>query len=326
MLVDEITIKVHAGNGGDGVVRWLHAKGKEFGGPAGGDGGRGGDVVLQGVRDVGLLAKYKNEPSFKAESGESGSGKTMHGRDGKEFIFPIPIGSRITNVESGFYFDIEYEGQEVKLLSGGRGGRGNASYKSASNQDPYEMTKGEEGEWGIFRVELSLIADIGLLGLPNAGKSSLLNALTGASSAVGSYPFTTLEPHLGIFDRFVVADVPGIIEGASSGKGLGQKFLKHISRTKLLLHLISCEENVVEAYSVIRNELLQYGRAVENIPEVAVLTKADLFLEEEVDAKLQELKAAGIEALVVSVEDSVRFEEFRKTLRLQLSSVVPSRG
>ena len=293
-FIDEITLTAKAGKGGDGVVRWLHLKGKEKGGPSGGDGGKGGDVVLRAVHDLNVLYRYRGAPQFKAESGQEGMKKEMHGADGKSVVIDVPIGSKITIRETGQTFELLEEGEEIVVFKGGVGGYGNVRFKSSTNQYPEESTPGKAGEEGALLIEVQLIADVGLVGLPNAGKSSLLNTLTSAKSQIGAYPFTTLEPHLGVFHTYVIADIPGLIEGASEGKGLGHKFLRHIQRTKMILHLVSAEEdNVSRVYENIRNELITYDKNLAEKPELIFLTKHDTVSKEEFLEKKKELEQFG---------------------------------
>lgn len=276
-FVDELTITAHAGDGGDGVVRWLHLKGKEYSGPAGGNGGDGGDVFVRGVRDVGLLARYRGEKKFAAERGEPGANASMHGKRGRDTVIDLPVGSVITNKETGECVELIAEDEQKMILKGGRGGAGNAAFKSSVNRTPEESTPGGKGEEAEIHIELRLIADLGLIGLPNAGKTSLLNSLTGAEAKVGSYAFTTLDPNLGILYGFVLADIPGLIEGASSGKGLGFKFLRHIARTRLLIHCVSLEsENPVGDYETVRAEISRFeAGALKEKAEILLLTKSD---------------------------------------------------
>ena len=281
MFIDEITIKASAGRGGNGVVRWRREKFIDKGGPNGGDGGRGGSVFAVAVQDIHLLSKYKNKRVFNAPDGEEGQGGSRHGSSGEDLIIEFPVGSIITNIESGGSVSLLKAGQRELLLKGGTGGYGNEQFKSSINTTPEKATKGKFGEEGTFHVELELFADVGLVGLPNAGKSSLLNSLTNAKAKIGAYQFTTLDPNLGDFYGYVIADIPGLIEGASEGKGLGVKFLKHIKRTKMLAHLVSFEnEKPMAVYKEIRNELKSYDEALLEKDEVIILTKTDL-----VDAK-----------------------------------------
>lgn len=277
MFIDEIKFYAKAGRGGDGVVRWRREKFIDKGGPNGGDGGRGGDVYALAVADIHLLSKYKHKKAFEAEAGESGGGGSRHGKDGKDLIIELPIGSVITNVENGASVSLEEVGQKELLLKGGEGGYGNEHYKSSTNVTPKTASKGLAGENGNFKIELELFADVGLVGMPNAGKSSLLNSITNATAKIGSYQFTTLDPNLGDFYGYTIADIPGLIEGASEGKGLGVKFLKHIKRTKMIAHLISLEnENPMKVYKQIRKELENYDKTLLEKDEVIILTKTDI--------------------------------------------------
>lgn len=276
-FVDELTFQARAGRGGDGVIRWRHQKETAKGGPAGGDGGRGGSVFALGVRDLGALASYRYEKEFFAERGEDGGSNDCHGKSGKDLFIRVPVGSIITLSPSGKQFEVLHEGEEVLLLQGGQGGLGNANFKSSTNQYPTEVKKGRKGEEAEVHVELRLIVDIGFIGIPNAGKSSLLNALTNAKSKIGAYPFTTLEPHLGDFYGHIIADIPGLIEGASSGRGLGHKFLRHTARTKALFHLVSVEqEDPIADWKTVRDELASHDTLLAEKEEIVVLSKCDL--------------------------------------------------
>lgn len=275
-FVDELTIHCKAGRGGDGVVRWRQEKYIDRGGPWGGDGGKGGDVYVRGVRDVTLLSKYKANPEFIAGAGEAGAGARKHGKDGEDIIVDLPMGSTIVDKTTGYTFELKKDGEKVLVLRGGQGGLGNDHFKSSINTTPEKATKGRNGDESDFSVVVELIADAGLVGLPNAGKSSLLNILTNTSAKVGAYAFTTLEPNLGAFHNFILADIPGLIEGASEGKGLGHTFLRHIKKTKILIHLISLEsENPKDDYEKIREELKKYGEGLYEKDEIILLTKTD---------------------------------------------------
>jgi GTPase len=304
MFIDELNLHFKAGRGGDGVVRWRQEKGIEMGGPSGGNGGKGGDVYAVAVRDVGILAAYRNTKEFVAKDGEDGSKSLRQGGEGDNLEIKLPIGSRIKNLESGHVIELMNDGDKVLLLKGGRGGLGNEHFKSSTNVRPKQYTEGQPGEEADFHIELLLIVDLGLIGLPNAGKSSLLNALTSAKSKVGNFPFTTLEPSLGSFYGLVLADIPGLIEGASEGKGLGHKFLKHIERTKALLHCVSSEsDNPAETYNIVRKELELYNKDITDKPEVVLLTKVDTITEEEREAKLKSLRTVAKVVLPISAID-----------------------
>ena len=282
MFVDQITIFAKAGDGGDGVSRWRHEKFKPMAGPSGGNGGRGGDIIMRSVRDVNLLAKYTGEKKFFAENGEDGMGQSRFGKNGNDLIINIPVGSIVKDVERGRVYEFMTEGHEEKIFKGGGGGLGNEYFKSSINRSPEESTKGRKGEGGELEVTLSLVVDVGVIGMPNAGKSTLLNSLTNARSKVGDYPFTTLEPHLGDLYGYVLADIPGLIIGASEGKGLGHTFLRHISHTKMLLHLVSLEDkDFMEKYFDVRNELKKYNEDLLAKEEWIIFTKKDLVNKED---------------------------------------------
>ena len=320
MFVDEIEIYAKAGDGGDGVVRWLRAKFVPKGGPAGGNGGRGGDVYVRAVRDLGVLSKYTGAKEFKAINGEPGRSKSQYGKGQEDLFIDIPVGSKVTDIERERVYELNEEGETVRILRGGAGGLGNESFKSSVNRTPMESTKGQKGEAGTFKIELSLVADAGLIGFPNAGKSTLLNALTNASSRVGSYAFTTLEPHLGALYGFILADIPGLIEGASEGKGLGHKFLRHITRTKMLLHLVSLEqEDPLQAYKTVRNELGKFQKDLLDKDEWIILTKKDLVEQDKIDAVLHDLDTNKNRVFVISTETGDGVKEFQDSLVQKLS-------
>jgi GTPase len=315
MFIDEITLHLEAGRGGDGVVRWRHEKGIEKGGPSGGNGGKGGDVYAVAVRDIGVLASYRNVKEFKAGNGQAGANSVKQGKEGKDIEIKFPIGSRLTNLTTGHTLELLEEGEKTLLLKGGRGGLGNEHFKGSTNVRPRQATPGDLGEEADFTIELLLLVDLGIIGLPNAGKSSLLNALTSARSKVGAFPFTTLSPALGSLYGLVLADIPGLIEGAAEGKGLGHKFLRHIERTKALLHCISSElDDPVESYKIVRKELLLYNKEITNKPEVVVLTKTDMVSEAEKIKKMKALSKVSKEVLSVSAIDDQSLGELRDYL------------
>ena len=315
-FVDEAKIQVKSGKGGDGVVRWLRTKETARGGPSGGDGGRGGDVVLVGVRDVTALAHYRYEKKFHAEQGEAGGKELKHVGNGANTILNVPIGTVVRISKTNEEYEITKENERIVLFRGGKGGLGNAHFKSSTHQNPFERTIGKEGAGGDIELTLKIIADAGLVGLPNAGKSSLLNALTHAKSKVGYYPFTTLSPHLGDFYGRILADIPGLIEGASFGRGLGIKFLKHVERTGIILHLVSADQDdPVVAYREVQKEIELFGHGLANKQEIIILSKIDLISSAKCETKVQLLtRETGREVLTVSVEDPKAFKVFADRL------------
>lgn len=320
-FVDEMRVHAVAGHGGSGVVRWLRMKGLEKGGPAGGDGGRGGDIIVESVRDLAALAAYRYTKRIKAENGGAGEGVDRHGADGAPVVLRLPVGSTVRVSSTGDTFDLLKEGERIVILKGGPGGYGNAHYKGPTNQNPMQFSPGKNGQTGDIHITLKLIADAGLIGFPNAGKSSLLNELTRARSRVGAYPFTTLDPHLGDFYGRILADIPGLIEGASEGKGLGSRFLKHIERTKFLVHLVSVEqEDVIAAYRAIRDELSAFGNGLDQKDELIVLSKVDLVEPEEAETLRKALeKEAGKKVLSLTIADEALLKAFSDTLAQELA-------
>lgn len=309
-MVDQIKIRAKAGKGGDGVVRWLHEKGKEFGGPSGGDGGNGGNIVFRAVRDLNVLASYRGRSEFKAEKGADGGNKNMAGKNAEDLVLDIPVGAVVTRIADGAQFEFLKDGEMQALLKGGRGGAGNAHFKSSVNQYPTEAIPGKEGEQSAFIIELRIIADVGLIGLPNAGKSSLLNALTKAHAKVGGYAFTTLEPNLGVYFGYVIADIPGLIEGAAEGKGLGHDFLRHVSRTKVLIHCVAADSaDPLEEYETVRTELVGYSEALSRKAEIVFCTKADTISEADMDALVKKFKKKKLHAVPVSIIDDGLLKE-----------------
>ncbi len=299
-FVDEVVIRVKAGDGGNGCVSFRREKYIEFGGPNGGDGGDGGDVYLVAERNLNTLIDFRHQRYYEAQRGENGSGNNMTGRRGDDIEVSVPVGTVAYDAETGEMIgDLIEPGQRLLVAKGGWHGLGNLRYKSSVNRAPRQSKPGTPGELRVLRMELKLLADVGLLGLPNAGKSTLISAVSSARPKVADYPFTTLYPNLGVVSvgvtqSFVMADIPGLIEGAAEGAGLGIQFLRHLARTSLLLHVVDvaplAEENEpVRAVRTIESELEQYSEALANYPRWLVLNKIDLLPPEERAARCQEI-------------------------------------
>jgi GTP-binding protein len=313
MLIDDITIRVVAGNGGDGMVAFN--KNLMSLGPTGAAGGTGGSVYVEGVSDLGALTRLRNAKVFEAESGDVGGRQFNDGQDGEDLTIYVPVGTVIHNLDTKTESEITKIGERLLIANGGRGGKGNFHYRSSTNTSPKQSQKGEPGEKWTVRLELKLIADVGLIGLPNAGKSSLLNELTRAKSKVANYAFTTLEPNLGVYYDLILADVPGIIEGASSGKGLGIKFLRHVERTNTLFHLISAEStDPARDYKIIRKELGDYNRALLDKKEYLFVSKSDMVSGTALKEKTAKLKKLNPNVITLSIHDIESLEKVKKIL------------
>jgi len=293
-FLDQVKIYVKAGDGGSGSPSFRREKFIEFGGPDGGDGGKGGSVMLVSERNLNTLIDFRYQQHFKAERGRDGSGKNKTGRGGENLYLKVPIGTQVFEEDNKtLIFDFKKENEEFVAAIGGKGGFGNTRFKSSTNRAPKKFTKGAIGEEFWIWLQLKTIADIGIIGLPNAGKSSLLASLTSATPKIANYKFTTLNPNLGvaIYDdkEITLADIPGLIEGAHKGTGLGIKFLKHIERCKVLLHLIDIsEKNLVNSYSQVRDEMAKYSSELLKKQEIIVFNKTDLLDEEEKNKKIKE--------------------------------------
>jgi GTPase len=313
MLIDDVTIKVSSGKGGDGIATFN--KTKMSLGPTGGSGGKGGDVFVVGVKSISVLRHFQHKKKFSAEDGKNSLGQLRDGRDGKDLVLEVPTGTVIHNLNNKTDIEVNEIDQQKLLFKGGWGGRGNFLFRSSRNTTPKEFEKGKPAETATLRLELKLIADVGFVGLPNVGKSTLLNSLTNAKSRVADYQFTTLEPHLGAYYELILADIPGLIEGASDGKGLGIKFLRHIERTKILFHFVSAEsEDVVKDYQIIRKELGAFNPDLLKKKEYVFLSKSDMTTKKEIKEKTKLLKKLNPKVLPLSFLDDESVMKVKKLL------------
>lgn len=300
MLVDEANITVQGGNGGPGKVAFFPFKS----GPCGGNGGRGGDVYMVVNQNHPSLKRYVERTTFKAGNGTQGDANRRMGEDGKDLELQVPMGTTVRDIDTGEEIELNRDVTRILICRGGIGGRGNDAFKSSTNQTPRNAEQGKKGQIRNLKLIMKLIAEYGFIGLPNAGKSTLLNALTAANVRTAPYPFTTLEPNLGVYNGRVIADIPGLIEGASTGKGLGTKFLRHIEKVHMLFHCISVEsDNIEKDYETIVSELKQYNPQLLEKETVILLTKTDLATKEDVAAKLEILKKFKPEAIALTVLD-----------------------
>lgn len=321
MFIDDVIIKIKAGRGGDGKAAFNNTKTGL--GPTGADGGRGGNIYFEGVSDLNALIQFRYQKELAAEDGKKGKVQFNDGADGADLILKVPVGTVIHNLSTDKKTEIVSIGQRLLIAKGGWGGKGNFKFRSAINTSPTEFQEGLPGEEYELRLELKLIADVGFVGLPNVGKSSLLNKLTNAKSKVANYFFTTLNPNLGVYYELILADIPGLIEGASNGKGLGVKFLRHIERTKIIFHFISAESpEPAKDYQIIRGELGAYNKDLLNKPEYIFLSKADIIDKNEVDIKIKELKAINKEAMPISIIDDESIGHVEELLRKIIKQTV----
>ncbi len=282
MFLDKAKIKIQSGRGGNGIVAWRREKYVDKGGPAGGNGGKGGDVYLIATEDLTTLLDFKFQSVFKAENGENGYIKTQHGKCGKDLYVKVPVGTIVKDAQTGkIIADLNHTGQTILAAQGGRGGRGNACFATPQKRAPQFCEPGENGIERTLELELKLIADVGLLGMPNAGKSTLISAVSSAKPKIADYPFTTLVPNLGVVkkdngDSYVLADIPGLIEGASEGTGLGHEFLRHVERCRFLIHLVDLtEENPIKNYKIINEELKKHSKKLSQVYQIIALNKID---------------------------------------------------
>ena len=328
MFVDIATVRVKAGKGGDGAVSFRHEKYVDKGGPDGGDGGRGGDVVFRATKDLNTLLNFRYKPELTAESGQAGSKRNKRGRSGEPLLVKVPVGTLVTR-GGELVVDLAEDGQEAVVAKGGDGGFGNAHFKSSTRQAPRMAELGEAGEEFEAELELKLLADVGLVGFPNAGKSTFLSVVSNAKPEIANYEFTTLTPNLGVADiddgSILIADIPGLIEGASEGKGLGDQFLRHIERTAVLLHMIDAySDDPAQKYRAIRHELEKYSHELALRPEVVALTKCDGLDQEIIAMQATAIQNVAPEAQVVALS-SQSGEGVKDLLRLLRQEVVAYR-
>ncbi len=328
-FLDKESLLIKSGDGGDGITSFIRYKGVSAGGPDGGDGGNGGNVYFVGDRHKTSLIDFKFKHKFVAENGARGDTKNCHGKNGQDLIIPVPLGTIITDAETGdFICDIYYDGQKRLMMSGGKGGKGNARFTTSRRHCPHFAQKGEKTEIKRVNLELKVIADVGLIGFPNVGKSTLLSKISGAKPKIANYHFTTLSPNLGVVnyydDTFIAADIPGLIEGAADGLGLGHDFLKHIERTRLLCHVVDISgvegRNPIEDYKAINKELKNYSKTLSSLKQIIVLNKCDIYGAEE-NVKEFKAKVKGKKILTVSALTGDGKEELIKILHEELKNI-----
>lgn len=326
-FLDQAKVYVRAGDGGNGCVGFRREKFVEFGGPDGGDGGKGGDVVVECVANLNTLLDYRYQQHFKAKKGGHGMGQNRTGAKGADVVLKVPPGTQILDEDETLIADLTKPGDRIVLLKGGNGGFGNAHFKSSTNQAPRRANPGQQGKEMHIWLRLKLIADAGVIGLPNAGKSTFLSVVSAAKPKIADYPFTTLHPNLGVvridgFD-FVLADIPGLIEGAHEGAGIGDRFLGHAERTAVLLHLVDATlDDSADAYTVVRGEVEAYGAGLEDKPEIVALSKADAVPKEELKKKARALKkVAGTTPLIVSAASGEGVPEVLRALAAEIKKL-----
>ena len=326
-FLDQAKVYIRSGDGGAGCVSFRREKYIEYGGPDGGNGGRGGDVWIECIEGLNTLIDYRYQQHFKAKKGVHGMGKNRTGAKGDDITLNVPAGTQIFD-SNELLADLTDVGQKIKILSGGNGGFGNAHFKSSTNQAPRTANPGQEGEEKWVTLRLKLIADVGIIGLPNAGKSTFLSCCTAAKPKIADYPFTTLHPNLGVVriddQELVIADIPGLIEGAHEGVGIGDRFLGHVERTQVLIHLIDCNsQDPIAAYNVVRNELKAYGHELENKPEIVALSKIDSVTKTERQAQAKALKKVSNDAplLISSISGEGMKQLLRKIIALKIKYI-----
>lgn len=313
MLIDDVKIRVTAGTGGKGMVAFN--KNLMSLGPVGGTGGKGGSIYVEGISDLSALNKFRFKKEIKTENGQDGRSQLRDGRDADDLVLKVPVGTVVHNLETGENIEITKIGQISIIVRGGAGGKGNFHFRSSTNTTPKEFEYGKPGESFEIRFELKLIADVGFVGLPNVGKSSLLNELTNTKSKVANYPFTTLEPNLGVYYQLILADIPGLIKGASLGKGLGIKFLRHIERTKIIFHFVAADStDPVSDYKTVRGELGTYNKMLLEKPEYVFLSKKDAVSETTANEASKKLKKLNKNITQISIFDWDSIELVKKIL------------
>lgn len=313
MIIDDVKISAIAGHGGRGLA--VFSKTKKTLGPTGGNGGNGGNIFIEGVADLGALRQFRYKKVCEAKNGQNGKSQLNDGRDADDLILYVPVGTICHNLTNEKNVEITKIGQRELIAKGGRGGRGNYLFRSAINTSPRKFEEGKLGESFEIRLELKMIADVGFIGLPNVGKSSLLNELTNAESKVANYPFTTLEPNLGVYYDLILADIPGLIEGASEGKGLGTKFLRHIERTKILFHFVAADSvNPLSDYKTVRTELETYSPLLLEKPEYIFISKSDAAEKKVIEKIKDEFKDINKNADAISIIDTDSLNNIKKIL------------
>lgn len=313
MLIDDVKIKVMAGSGGKGAVAFN--KNMMSLGPVGGSGGKGGSIYLEGISNLGALNQFRFRKEIKAQDGQNGRPQFRDGSNADDLILLVPVGTVVHNLKTGEDIEITKIGQRLVIVRGGCGGRGNFHFRSSTNTTPKEFEYGKPGESLMLRLELKMIADVGFVGMPNVGKSSLLNELTNAQSRVANYPFTTLEPNLGVYYDLILADIPGLIEGASTGKGLGIKFLRHLERTRTLFHFVAADSvNPVADYKTVRNELKAHSKLLLKKPEYVLVSKKDIVAPKIANQVVKKLEKLNKNVTQISVFDQDSIELVKKIL------------
>lgn len=317
MFIDKTRIKILSGKGGNGIVAWRREKYVDKGGPAGGNGGKGGDIYLVATEDMSTLMDFQFQSVFKAENGENGYIKTQHGKCGKDLYIKVPVGTVVKDVSTGkIIADLNTNEQTIMVAQGGRGGRGNACFATSQKRAPQFCEPGENGIERTLELELKLLADVGLLGMPNAGKSTLISSVSSAKPKIADYPFTTLVPHLGVVkkdsgDGYVIADIPGLIEGASEGIGLGHEFLRHVERCRFLIHLVDLtEEDPIKNYKIINEELKKHSEQLASVYQIVALNKIDSVDEETRQHYMQEFKKLSDDVFLISAATRENLTEF----------------